>query len=308
MSFFKNLFGKKESPQTTNTAINFPKEFQLSDLKLMPNAAIKDEFALWWPSADEKAFANSLTKIHNASILKLIETHHSLFVGYLLKSVGVIQEIERILLPKNEQAHLLSAPNKQEVLLRLSEEKGIQFLFKKTTTKEYREKLLKEITHLFYAISLNVKTENVGADLKALPHLRENFLKEVEQVKEKEDKGEFIEHFGLWQKPEAKIQFAKAEMSEEAIKEMALKPKDVKLSIEENGAVSALCKECQKEMHLNDKDGLVWFICTSCSRFTFYPLANVQRDVHFAQQDGKPFEPELYYLKELPEGLNHPFQ
>jgi hypothetical protein len=40
---------------------------------------------------------------------------------------------------------------------------------------------------------------------------------------------------------------------------------------------------------------------------SFYPAANVQRDIQFAINDGRPFVSDLFYMRQLPATLKSPF-
>ena len=53
--------------------------------------------------------------------------------------------------------------------------------------------------------------------------------------------------------------------------------------------------------------GFVWFRCPGCSLVSFYPVANVHRDIQFAVKDGKHYESDLFYMRQLPATLKSPF-
>jgi hypothetical protein len=74
-----------------------------------------------------------------------------------------------------------------------------------------------------------------------------------------------------------------------------------------DGQVAAICKSCRVPLEVVQKDQLHWFRCPQCRGLSFNPTPNVNRDVQFAIQDGKAFEYEVNYLRELPPGLIPPF-
>jgi len=73
------------------------------------------------------------------------------------------------------------------------------------------------------------------------------------------------------------------------------------------GDVEALCNSCHVRLVVVQKDQLYWFRCPRCHGISFYPAPNVDRDVQFAIQDGRSFEHELHFVRQLPPGLVPPF-
>src|SRR5262249_39180032 len=73
------------------------------------------------------------------------------------------------------------------------------------------------------------------------------------------------------------------------------------------GDVEAACNSCRVPLEVAQKDHLHWFRCPQCRGLSFNPTANINRDVRFAISDGKAFEYELHYLRQLPPGLVPPF-
>ena len=74
-----------------------------------------------------------------------------------------------------------------------------------------------------------------------------------------------------------------------------------------DGEVEALCNSCHVRLVVAQKDQLYWFRCPRCHGVSFDPTPNVNRDVQFAIQDGKHFEHESNYVRQLPPGLVPPF-
>ena len=83
-------------------------------------------------------------------------------------------------------------------------------------------------------------------------------------------------------------------------------PKDVHVMVSSKRFVMAVCKACKEQIQPADKDGLLWLVCPRCKGVSFIPLANLPRDVHFAEENGGVFEYEVYYVKDLPPQLTPP--
>lgn len=104
-------------------------------------------------------------------------------------------------------------------------------------------------------------------------------------------------------------EFVHVPIPESRLREMLAEGgKDLVLRTTSEGTVSATCKACREVVDLVEKDGLLWLQCPTCRRLSFNAIANVHRDVRFATEDGKPFEYEIFYLKQVPQQLRPPFQ
>ena len=101
--------------------------------------------------------------------------------------------------------------------------------------------------------------------------------------------------------------FIRYQMSEEKIREMAQGDRDFVVQVAGEGQVSAVCKACVRALELREANELIWFHCPKCDRVSFYPIANIQRDIQYAIRDGRPFVSELFYFSELPATLTSPF-
>ena len=96
-------------------------------------------------------------------------------------------------------------------------------------------------------------------------------------------------------------------MTEEQIRAMARGSRDFILKVTEEGDVSARCKAYATSLQIRQSGELLWFQFPNCNRLCFYPLTNVQRDLHFASEDKAAFISELFYLRQLPPNLKSPF-
>ena len=84
------------------------------------------------------------------------------------------------------------------VVLDLSQEKGIRFLFSvNNTTKEYRERFLKGAIVDFAANMIPLKNKNFPKDERTDPNSFDWFNFMARMVKEKEMKGEALDSIGI---------------------------------------------------------------------------------------------------------------
>jgi hypothetical protein len=84
--------------------------------------------------------------------------------------------------------------------------------------------------------------------------------------------------------------------------------RDFAVTTTEDHVVTAVCHSCSIALETVWRDPLLWFRCPDCSRVSFNPAPNILRDAVLAQQDGRPFRYDLFYMKDLPSGLGSPFQ
>jgi hypothetical protein len=113
----------------------------------------------------------------------------------------------------------------------------------------------------------------------------------------------------LFSGKQPEIAFARVEIPEERLREMLRTgEKDLILRTTASGVVTAACKACNQALDIAQDGELLWFRCPICRRVSFNAIANVHRDVHFATQDGKPFEYEVFYIDNLPPTLRPPFR
>jgi hypothetical protein len=105
------------------------------------------------------------------------------------------------------------------------------------------------------------------------------------------------------------IAFVRVEVPEERLREMLRTGgKDLILRTTAAGEVTAECKACKQALDIAQDGELLWLRCPMCRRVSFNAIANVHRDVHFATQDGKPLEYEIFYVNDLPPSFRPPFR
>jgi hypothetical protein len=118
-------------------------------LKVTGEAAMRGEYAMWWPGDEEERFCGSEThhllgRIYNA--LDGIETYVN---AMLLRNLDVLDEQEpsfRVELPQQPTNIPMLGPDGLPMLLSLSHEKGIRFLMHRELTTSARCRMF--LTHL----------------------------------------------------------------------------------------------------------------------------------------------------------------
>ena len=161
---------------------------------------IAGEYAMWWRSDDDTTFHYSITYEHLNKMYQILNGYESYLTGYVLRQTRIKTEmqIERIILPENHASYILAAPEGKYVVLDLSQEKGIRFLFSvNNTTKEYRERFLKGAIVDFAANMIPLKNKNFPKDERTDPNSFDWFNFMARMVKEKEMKGEAIDSIGI---------------------------------------------------------------------------------------------------------------
>ena len=174
--------------------------FQLADLRVENDAKIAGEYAMWWNSEDDLVFHKSKTYEHLNKMYQIFKGYETYLTGYVLRQTRIKQEVqlERMHLPKNHVSYILAAPEGKYVVLDLSQEKGIRFLFPvENTTKEYRERFLRGAMVDFAATMLPLRQQNAPTDEVTDPNSYDWFNFMARMVKEKENKGETIDRIGI---------------------------------------------------------------------------------------------------------------
>lgn len=174
--------------------------FQLADLRVENDAKIAGEYAMWWKSDEDPTFHNSITYEHLNKMYQIFKGYETYLTGYVLRQTRIKTEaqLERTMLPENHVSYILAAPEGKHVVLDMSQEKGIRFLFSiKTTTKEYRERFLKGAMVDFAANMIPLKQQNFPIDEQTDPNSYDWFNFMARMVKQKEEQGESIDKIGI---------------------------------------------------------------------------------------------------------------
>jgi hypothetical protein len=183
------VFGKVQSTRT----------LRLSDLRIDKEAMLSDEYAMWWSGEDETLFSTSETKEILESIYEIQQDYESVYTGYLLQQVGILEEFGRALLPADEKALVVHAPEDKNILLILSQEKGIRFLFPiKSTSRFYREQFLSAIRIDFLTLRLTLQEKQIPKDEPSNSNGANWFMLMTKTTAENEEEGKLIETIGSW--------------------------------------------------------------------------------------------------------------
>lgn len=120
------------------------------------------EYAMWWSSDDDPHLGSSPTKDHYRTIYDNLFGYESFFVGMLVHSLKNNEEISRISLPEETKTLSVIGPEDKKMLIELSAEKGIQFLFPtQNTSTKYRHNVLKLIAKSIKFLNAGMQERNV---------------------------------------------------------------------------------------------------------------------------------------------------
>jgi len=138
---------------------------KLSDLHFKSNALVVGEYAMWWADDSDHEFGNSETRNILINTYQVFRQYESVYTGYLMHQLGLIPELTRASLPEQEKALPVIGPEHKTLLITLSKEKGIRFLFPvKNTTKFYREQFLYAMNIDFLALKLSIQEQGIEKD------------------------------------------------------------------------------------------------------------------------------------------------
>jgi len=101
-------------------------------------------------------------------------------------------------------------------------------------------------------------------------------------------------------------ELVRVDIGEDKVREMLKGTRDFRIRVALDGTVTAHCKSCDVPMRTAEQGGIFWFRCPGCKRVSLCPAANIARDTQLAIKDGKPFEYELYFMRDLPPQLKSP--
>lgn len=149
MSIFRKLFGgqTKESSQFTKPENNIDGshgdiilKFHQSLQKSIEWNELKNvEFAMWFPSEQDKLFNSSQTKEKWTKIYSITKDYWTYITADLLKTLSIVDKSTfRLGLPDTFEAFAFLTPDGEQVILSLSQEKGIRFHFAETASINFR--------------------------------------------------------------------------------------------------------------------------------------------------------------------------
>ena len=171
--------------------------FQLADLRHDKNAKVAGKFAMWWSTEKDPFFHQSKSFEYLSKINEWMNGYSSYMTGYVLRQTKVLQEqeLKRMLLPEQSASFVIEGPEEKKIILDLSQEKGIRFLFPMdNTTVEYRERFLKGAMVDLAATIIPIMQNKLPKDENTDPNAHDWFNFMARLVKEKELSGEFNDH------------------------------------------------------------------------------------------------------------------
>ncbi len=139
MRILSKLLGKHSSGRYHQFRIRVDKKSSIGD----------DEFSGWWLIEDEVSFEESKAYKSIDVMYESCRSHEAYIYPDLLSHLGIIKGTppNRLDLPEEDTIYLLKGPNRGKIILSISREKGIRFLFPfKTTTPEYTDSILQFIS------------------------------------------------------------------------------------------------------------------------------------------------------------------
>jgi len=152
------------------------------------------EFAMWLSSDDDLEITTSPVISEWAEIYALTRNYWSYIAADFLKTLGHIDEkTMRITLPEEFQAFAFTTSESEQVILSLSQEKGIRVHFAKTTPLKYKLDFLKDFKSYCRAWKELIDINNARQDEDlSFNEWWELALKTVEAIQQKEQ----VESFG----------------------------------------------------------------------------------------------------------------
>ena len=152
---------------------------------------------MWWSTEGDPLFHQSKTYEYLNKLNELMNGYETYMAGYVLRQTRILreQELKRMKLPEQNVSYVIDGPEEKKVILDISQEKGIRFLFPiKGTTRAYRERFLKGAMVDFAATIIPLRQHKVPVDEKVEPNSYDWFSFMSKVVKEKELSGELKDH------------------------------------------------------------------------------------------------------------------
>lgn len=174
--------------------------FQLADLRVDTTGKFAGRFAMWWSTEDEPFLHKSKSYELWTKWYEVTKGYETYLAGYVLRQTRVIKEIElkRLRLPQEHSSYLIEAPEGKKVILSISQEKGIRFLFPVNgVNKTYIERFLRGALVDLLAHVVQLKHHNVPQDeiIDGNSFDWFNFMGRV--ITEKEQEGEKMSAIGM---------------------------------------------------------------------------------------------------------------
>jgi len=163
------------------------------------NATVAGEYAMWWTTEAEPTFHDSPTFEYLSKMYEVFKGYETYLTGYVLRQTRILEEqqLQRLHLPETSASYVIAGPENKKIILDLSQEKGIRFLFPvQSTSKTYRERFLRGALVDFLATRVALQQQQAPEDEPTEPNSYDwfNFMGRV--IKKKETEGERIDRIG----------------------------------------------------------------------------------------------------------------
>ncbi len=173
--------------------------FQLADLRVNEKAEPTGTYGMWWKSEEEIDFSNSETHKLLTQLYDVFQGYETYLLGYLIRQLRITEDtdLKRMNLPENGANYVVDGPEDKKIILDISQEKGMRFLFPiKQTTKEYRERFLKGVVVDFLSTRLALQQNNLEKDEVKDPNSHDWFTFMVQVIEKEETENEGVELVG----------------------------------------------------------------------------------------------------------------
>lgn len=155
-------------------------------------------YALWWKSEKDVTFCKSRTKDLVMNMFEAFQDYETWFFGYLIQELNLSaknQGFVRVELPAEERRIPLHGPEDTDLILAVSKEKGIRFLFPVEASIKYRERLLKLILEYVQGLRMMLEARNSEKDeqIERPMHWYSFICDHVESLETSENSEESIE-------------------------------------------------------------------------------------------------------------------
>jgi len=127
----------------------------------------KGVYAMWWPTENEKEFEASKGGSLISSCYEYCLEYGTYILGMVLIELGLspVETFQRFQFPETEKKLFLIGPEYKSLLLCISKEKGIRFLFHQPSCNvDYRDRLLHLIERAMFSYKLMFELKNAEKD------------------------------------------------------------------------------------------------------------------------------------------------
>lgn len=166
--------------------------FNISDMTYVEKPELNGEYAMWWNEKGDELFHKSKTKESLDGIYESMKGYESYILGYILSEIKMkgFEEFQRVALPDQEGTFVVKGPEFLNIVLSVSQEKGIRFQFPKAhASSQYRNRFLKQIHSSIEAFKIVLMIQEAPLDEEKDENGYDwyKFMTRVIEKKEKED-------------------------------------------------------------------------------------------------------------------------